>query len=485
MVGKRVGEVYEMALPGGELPMLTADETSVVAPAAASDTPKKLRQLFRKRLRQLGRVTLVLATCLVLASVAVSIWWLRSLNGLPDIVDPFDVAAIRAFHIPEDEDAFTFFRRANEKLSPCPLPPKKEVSAAGVAWSQADPKLRAWVAANQQALELFQQGAERFDGICRRPGEPYSGRHSEDLGPHYLTLLALVEGGRRVEGGDMAGAWDCYRAVLRATFHTARRGVLVERHWATVHHAWLRKRIETWAADTRTTIPQLRRALEESVEGQPRPEWHAFSLKVEYLDWMRDLEKTRHPDSYALQEEWTYRVGDMELPHHLTAIHYLARRFLLREPERSRRAIRLLFANWLAEVESPGQRQRKPAVQALFRHAKHSDSLRLYPVGPGAPVGARELSPHDLASWLVTASDLKLIVWNRLKPSVRLGERAGYRELVIALAGELYHRERGVLPPSEDALVGTYLESLPDDGSAELDDGTTPTVADSSKTGPS
>ena len=49
----------------------------------------------------------------------------------------------------------------------------------------------------------------------------------------------------------------------------------------------------------------------------------------------------------------------------------------------------------------------------------------------------------------------------------------------MLLAGELYHRERGTRPSSEDALVGTYLESLPDDGSAELGDETTPTVSDS------
>ena len=44
------------------------------------------------------------------------------------------------------------------------------------------------------------------------------------------------------------------------------------------------------------------------------------------------------------------------------------------------------------------------------------------------------------------------------------------------LATELYHRERGTLPPSDEALVGTYLKSLPDDGSADLADETTPTV---------
>jgi hypothetical protein len=44
------------------------------------------------------------------------------------------------------------------------------------------------------------------------------------------------------------------------------------------------------------------------------------------------------------------------------------------------------------------------------------------------------------------------------------------------LASEIYRRERGGLPPTEKALVGTYLKSLPDDGSADLADETTTTV---------
>jgi hypothetical protein len=61
-------------------------------------------------------------------------------------------------------------------------------------------------------------------------------------------------------------------------------------------------------------------------------------------------------------------------------------------------------------------------------------------------------------------------------PPNRLAYRRAHRDLVIMLASELYHRERGTLPPSEEALVSTYLKSLPDDGSADLADETTPTV---------
>ena len=137
------GHAYRMTRPSEELPILTADETPGVAPAAANRTSKKLGQLLRKRLRQFSRAALVLAIGFALATTALTIWWLNSLNGLPDIGDPFDVAAFRAFSIPEDENAFTLFRRANEKLSPCPVSPHEERSAAAVAWSEADPKLRA------------------------------------------------------------------------------------------------------------------------------------------------------------------------------------------------------------------------------------------------------------------------------------------------------------------------------------------------------
>jgi hypothetical protein len=44
------------------------------------------------------------------------------------------------------------------------------------------------------------------------------------------------------------------------------------------------------------------------------------------------------------------------------------------------------------------------------------------------------------------------------------------------LATQLYHRERGSLPSSHLALVGTYLKTLPDDRSPDVYDGTTPTV---------
>jgi hypothetical protein len=111
--------------------------------------------------------------------------------------------------------------------------------------------------------------------------------------------------------------------------------------------------------------------------------------------------------------------------------------------------------------------------------------IPIYPVGPEAPAGARALPPNGVAGWLVSTLDLRLQLlrgYDEWLPPVRprdrrtLADRSAYRDLVIMLATEIFRRERGAPPPTEDALVGTYLQSLPDDGSAELADGTTPTV---------
>ena len=191
---------------------------------------------------------------------------------------------------------------------------------------------------------------------------------------------------------------------------------------------------------------------------------------------MRSLEQ---PVDHFIQDnigwEYPYRLGDMQLSPDMVGYLNAARRFVLREPERSRRVVRLLWANWLAHVET--RELRKPAVRALLP-ALTPVSLPLYPVSPDAPAGARALPPQELASWLVATRDAKLIMEEgdvMLMLRHRLYHRA-YRDLVIMLATEIYHRERGALPPSEEALVGTYLKSLPDDGSADLADEMTPTV---------
>src|ERR1700722_855409 len=199
--------------------------TQFESPAAVTGTSSKTLQLLRKRLRQVGRVLLVVTIGLAVAAGALAIWWLNRLNGLPDIGDPFDVAEFRAFRTPDEQNAFTLVRRASQKLTPVPL-----------ALPLDDPRLHDWFEANRPLVDLFIQAAECADGI--------SGTEDVDNWRYYPiesnwggTLFAMTyfQGERRANSGDMAGAWDCYRAILRMYVHLRRRERLMIRVRADLH----------------------------------------------------------------------------------------------------------------------------------------------------------------------------------------------------------------------------------------------------------
>ena len=125
-----------------------------------------------------ARVVVVLAVGVAVAATALAIWWLNSLNGLPDIGDPFDVAAFRAFRLPDEQNAFTYLRRASEKLTPIVGMVGGNGADPGelkFSWSIANPTLREWAGENREAFELFQQGAEQADA-ANPAGDPTDNR---------------------------------------------------------------------------------------------------------------------------------------------------------------------------------------------------------------------------------------------------------------------------------------------------------------------
>jgi hypothetical protein len=277
--------------------------------------------------------------------------------------------------------------------------------------------------------------------------------------------------------------------------HFRRLGSSIKRYVAKRANPWLQRRLTDWAAGPRTTIPQIRTALDEVLKNEPNPDWEIAAIKSGYLELMRAVEQPMPlAAQHELEGEWTLRLGDMKLSPEMVGGLEDGRRFLLREPERSRRVLKLLCASYLAHVEPREVPPRNPAVWARFSYLTSTNpitkgriSVPIYPVGPEASDGALALTPRELAGWLVATLDARLqlvsghsYVWPW--PPDRMADRRGdpdrkaYRALVLMLATELYQRERGSLPPSDLALFGTYLKSLPDDSLPDVDDGTARTV---------
>ena len=105
-----------------------------------------------------GGSLLVVTIGLAVAAGALAIWWLNSLNGLPDIGDPFDVAEFRGFpHSRRTECLHLFPASVGKSSPPCP---------STVAMD--DPRLHDWFEANRPLVDLFIQAAECADGISGR-----------------------------------------------------------------------------------------------------------------------------------------------------------------------------------------------------------------------------------------------------------------------------------------------------------------------------
>ena len=268
------------------------------------------------------------------------------------------------------------------------------------SWSTANPMWREWAKANREAFELFQQGAEQPDA-SQRAGDP-----TDDVDPGGLITLAILEGTRRHDSGAPR-RWDCYRSVLRMITHFRRRGSTLQRYNGRRANRWLQRRLADWAADPKTTIPELHTALEEVLKNEPNPGWDISAIKVGYLELMRAVERPMPPVSQQeLEGEWTFPVGDMELAARGDRLSrgrsplYLAR--TRTQPAR----LRLLCASYLAHAEARELPPRNPAVWAKFAYftstnpvTKGEIKVPLYPVSADAPAGARRATTAE-AGWL-------------------------------------------------------------------------------------
>jgi hypothetical protein len=416
------------------------------------------------------------AALVLLAMIATPvIWWSMQLLGLPDIGEPFDVQAFRSFRIPDDRNAFVLYREAAKRLKP--LDPKFKWSPLNFpqdpSWPKSIADARRWVDENREAMDLYRQGTERPDALDSvAPTDPEWWKMTEAL--KSFDMLAQFEAGRLEQEGDMAGAWGWYRAALRATYHMSLRGAADRRMYAQLWHRELRFRLTEWAADRRTTSAMIRHALDEVVACGAFTPSETYTIQAEYLqleDWLNGP----FAPGRQVPLQWLSRFFKTYRPSHdqMQAMAD-AWRFWRREPERSRRAIRLMFANWLAYEALPVDRRPAPDGNVF-------GTYEFYAFGPEVPYQGRALAPKALVRWLNTTIDAPATLdWWKMARGFfisrsgleTLGSKAqaGHRELVILLATELYRRDHGTNPPSEQALVGPYLESLPDpfDGGSKV-----------------
>jgi hypothetical protein len=409
-----------------------------------------LRWVGRSRRRLWGTALLTLA---VIASPP--LWWATQLIGLPDVGDPFDVRAFQTFTMPGDRNAFVLYRQAASLLKQRKGNPAQSNLTVDLLapWSQVVPDLRQWAEENREALAVYRQGTERPDALD--PAIGFDSDGSKTFRSLWsLRLIALLEASRLEERGDMAGAWGWYRALLRTTHHIGMHSAVERRNMILRWHRDLRDRLMTWADDPRTSPALLRRALDDVVACEALSPSERDSLMAGYVEvsWLLDglSNPGRNVPRARFQRFWN---PDYQLNPEQMQMIWDTWRFWRREPERSRRVVRLVTANWMTYLGLPAGERPKPDPDVA--------SLDLYSFGPQLQAQSRALSPEVLGRWFDTAHDAQQVLRFLDGSGVQTVEQANHADLLILLATELYHRDHGTDPPTPQALVGPYLKSLP------------------------
>jgi hypothetical protein len=213
----------------------------------------------------------------------------------------------------------------------------------------------------------------------------------------------------------------------------------------------------------------LRRALEDALTADLLTSPLSEALKLDYLIVTRDLDEMK-----LLPTEIPLPGGKEGLLEHLvppwrTAVRREIQQYRFRasnELERSRRALRLVYANWLAQVDKPAAERAPSAIYG---------GVLIYQSGPTAPPAARAVAPETLAHAVDATLVAKRLVcvyegdrsmlafdYSWEGDSAFAHERRRRSVLLVKLAAELYRRERGKPAPNAGALLGTYLKNLPE-----------------------
>jgi hypothetical protein len=402
---------------------------------------------FVERVRGRKRLLVLALYGVVLAVVSAFLWRAMSLRELAD-VEPFDTRALGTIRVPDADNAYVLYREAARRYKELEIRSAQPKALKGTDWAKADPEFQAWAESNRDAIAVWLRGTERPDALNLQPRDVrLDSRFEPDQTLRSLVTIALLEGSRRERAGDLEGAWTMYRAVLRCSRHVGRHGSIIQRLMGTAMLAMDEPHIAHWIEQQRLTpilIRRARRDLDECAAMTP-PLSEAF--RVEFFATESALAQP------ARWKEWGLEAKDDPLQwyNHIPWVGPV-KRYFRREPERSRRVLRLVFANIMAQCDRPDG----------VRPGLTSASYLIYAADDATPPAVRVLGPEKLQRWVEDSYVAPFLPSYQFTLSAVRREAGQFLELRNEMAIRAYTLDHGVRPRRYRDLLGAYLKELPD-----------------------
>ncbi len=372
-------------------------------------------------------------------------WHSLCLWRLPNSPAPFDLAKYGRVEVADADNAMVAYREVFSRFGGL-----NSLAADWTKsdWSTADPEVRRWVEDHREALEAWLPANDRPDSLLVQPEDL---RMRTDQEPLQLmrpyVRLALFEGSRLEQAGDLAGAWRMYRAALRASRHTGRHGGTNQRLRGYGILGQARRRIGPWIDLPGMTPELLRRAIGDveacramtaPASDMVRAEYFASRDLVNDTDFWLRLSET---GEYS-KTNWLNQFG----------LGRWAHRFLRHEPERSARVLRLITAGYLAQCDRPSALRPK----LLFPW------WMIYDHDAQTPQPVRAISPDALESWVRDSIIRDIGPFNSQLQGLLDAEPGMFDQLALTMAERAFVIEHGRPPKTYGEMLGPYLKVLPD-----------------------
>ena len=427
------------------------------------------RPTWLERLRAIPRGVwgFMVLLLLLLTSLLVRTWFL---SQVPDIGDPFDVAAFcKSMEVPPEDDALTLYRKAGslyaQELWERFHGPDRTTGYWGLDKQTIDPVLtQGWglagdyvkerVAAHEASLREWKQATEMdrvgFDSSETLLLRGYKHGGLEMVG--YLESLASLRGRRCEAEQNFAGAFQWYRAWMRSRLRFLEGQYLSEREQEL-------NDIVRWAALPEVTSAQLRAAASQlrRVRASFRPASDA--LKAEYVRAMNSFR-----DRDGLATTIRYRSGQQSPMDERTAAFWRSAYWVVGEPERTRRIYQHLVANQLRAIDLPGSTRR--ARYFMSSTLMYLDDAAVPLPSGHLPVGRLAAVIHNSAisdKLVYSAKGGAFLLRNGLD-DLFLQESRAFRVLLdLLLALQAHQRDHGAFPAKLEDLVPNYIDAVPVD----------------------
>lgn len=349
--------------------------------------------IWLERARGWRRLALGVIYVIVVAVAGVLTWRAFSLYDLPDVGDPFDVSEFDQFSVPDERNAYVLYREAEKALGRINANYTPEdwnnFDEEETDWRLASAMMKRWVLENRETLRLVIEGAGRPESLGPSP------RSLTDSKPNPMLLssrgffvLLTLEGSRRFHDGDLAGAWEAYRALLRLSRHLEFGNESLCRLVVCEGVTRAMGNMKLWMLDPGVTPSMLRGAIEDVRAAEALTPPASQAVKINYMMMQNRLAEP------GLREEMIrgFRSNRYEALSHLPGTAEVAW-FMSREPERSLRIVRLYYANWLSQCDRPAGSRARCLMGGMVEYP-------MYQTGRGDPASARAIRPQALNDWI-------------------------------------------------------------------------------------